>query len=207
MAEVALRRKLIICSDEIHGDLVFSGHRHVPTASLAPEIAARTVTIMAPSKTFNIPGLAFSFAVIPDRELRRQYKAAALDIVPHLNNFAYVAALAAYTECDGWLADLLAYLEANRDYLARYVAANWPGVGFAPPEATYLAWLDFRAALQDDPHAFFLQRAGVALNEAAPFGPGSAGFTRLNFGCPRAVLEDALGRMTAALGREAALGA
>lgn len=202
MAEVALRRNLIICSDEIHCDLVFSGHRHYPIAALAPEIAARSVTIMAPSKTFNIPGLGFAFAIIPDRDLRRQYKAAARDIVPYLNNFAFAAALAAYAECDGWLAELLGYLQSNRDFLVRYAATHWPGVRFSPPEATYLAWLDFRCAeLGEDPHAFFLKHARVALNESAAFGPGSQGFARLNFGCPRAALKEALDRMTATLQR------
>lgn len=199
MAGVALRRQLVICSDEIHCDLVYSGYRHTPLAALDPEIASRTVTIMAPSKTFNVPGLGFSFAVIPDKDLRKRFLAAGRDIVPHLNNFAYVAAMAAYTECDGWLADLIAYLEGNREYLARYAAQNWPGVRFAPPEATYLAWLDYRAVLSGDPHKFFLTHARVALNEAAPFGPGSTGFARLNFGCPRSMLTEAVERMTVAL--------
>ena len=110
MAEVSLRRGLVICSDEIHGDLVYAPQRHLPIASLDPEVSRRTVTLMAPSKTFNIPGLGFSFAVIEDRDLRQQFKAAARDIVPHVNPLGYAGAIAAYTEGDGWLEECIAYL-------------------------------------------------------------------------------------------------
>src|SRR5512145_1807296 len=102
MAELSLARGLVICSDEIHCDLVYEPYQHLPIASLDQEIARRTVTLMAPSKTFNIPGLGFSFAIIEDGELRKQYKAAARDIVPHINAFGYTAALAAYTEGEPW---------------------------------------------------------------------------------------------------------
>ena len=176
MAAISLERGLVICSDEIHGDLVYAPNRHRPTASLDPEVAQRTVTLMAPSKTFNIPGLGFAFAVIPNRELRKRYRAAA-DIVPHAGPLGYVAALAAYTECDEWLAECIEYLRGNRDFLAQFVRERLPGVSMGLPEATYLAWLDFSGAdLPDDPHRFFLQRARVAMNECDPFGPGSCGF-------------------------------
>ncbi len=200
MAETSLARGLVICSDEIHCDLIYPPHRHLPLASLDPEIARRTVTLMAPSKTFNIPGLGFSFAVIEDAGLRKQYKAAARDIVPHINALGYTAALAAYTEGEPWLAACIEYLQANRDFLAQFVQERLPGVRMALPEATYLAWLDFSGLnLGEDPHKFFLREARVALNEAAPFGPGSAGFARLNFGCPRSLLLEALERMEAAV--------
>jgi cystathionine beta-lyase len=200
MAEVSLARGLVICSDEIHCDLVYAPHRHTPIASMDPEIARRTVTLMAPSKTFNVPGLGFSFAIIENRELRKRYKAAAADIVPHVGPLGYAGALAAYTECDGWLEECIEYLRGNRDFLAAFVAERLPGVRMAPPEATYLAWLDFRdAALGEDPQRFFLKRAGVAMNECDPFGPGAAGFARLNFGCPRRMLAEGLARIEAAL--------
>lgn len=202
MAETCLQRDVMICSDEIHCDLVFRPHRHTPIASLDPEISRRTVTIMAPSKTFNIPGLGFSFAVIEDEGVRRAFVAAGRDIVPHTGPLAYAGALAAYAEGEAWLEACIDYLQANRDFLLDFVAAHMPGVRMAAPEATYLAWLDFRGAgLGADPHAFFLEHAGVALNQAAPFGPGSEGFTRLNFGCPRARLVEALERMAAAMRR------
>ncbi len=200
MAEVSLRRGLVICSDEIHCDLIYAPNRHLPVASLAPEIARRTVTIMAPSKTFNIPGLGFSFAIIEDAALRKQYKAAGRDIVPHINAMGYTAALAAYTEGEPWLSECIAYLQANRDFLAQFVAERMPGVRMAVPEATYLAWLDFSGAqLGEDPHKFFLKHAGVALNEGGPFGPGSDGFARLNFACPRSLLVEALEKMATAM--------
>ncbi len=201
MAEICLRHDVVICSDEIHGDLVLDGSRHLPIASLAPEIGRRTITLMAPSKTFNIPGLGFSLAVIEDPALRASFTAAAKDIVPHINALGYVAALAAYTEGEPWLDACLRYLTANRDYLDDFVHARLSGISMARPEATYLAWLDCRAAaLPQGPYKFFLERAGVALNDGATFGRGGEGFVRLNFGCPRATLMEAMERMAAAVG-------
>lgn len=200
MAEICLRRNVIICSDEIHGDLVLGGGRHVPIASLAPEVSRRTITLMAPSKTFNIPGLGFSLAVIEDSALRTRFTAAAKDIVPHINALGYTAALAAYADGEPWLDACLRYLTANRDALYDFVRARLPGISMARPEATYLAWLDCRAAnLPEGPHRFFLKHAGVALNDGATFGRGGEGFVRLNFGCPRATLSEALKRMETAL--------
>ncbi len=152
MAEISLRRGLTICSDEIHCDLIFEPHRHLPIASLDPEIARRTVTVMAPSKTFNIPGLGFAFAIIEDPHLRKRFCAASRDIVPHINVLGFTGALAAYTEGEPWLEACLAYLRRNRDTLMQFVSERLPGVRMALPEATYLAWLDFRAAnLGEDP--------------------------------------------------------
>lgn len=200
MAELCLRHDMLICSDEIHCDLVYAGERHIPIATLSPEIASRTITLMAPSKTFNIPGLGFSLAIIEDPGLRAAFNAAAKDIVPHINTLGYVAALAAYTEGEPWLDACLRYLEGNRDYLAAYVAAHLPGVRMAVPQATYLAWLDCReAGLGEKPAQFFLEHAKVALNEGITFGRGGEGFARLNFACPRATLTQALDRMAAAL--------
>lgn len=203
IAEICLRRGLLICADEIHGELTFSGQRHVPIASLDAEIAARTITLMAPSKTFNLPGLKCSVAVIPNAALREKFVAAQLDLVRAVNVLGYIAALAAYRDGQPWLDALLAYLEANRDFVVEYVRTKLPGVGTAPPEATYLAWLDCREAdLPDgDPYTFFLDEARVALNDGRAFGRGGAGFVRLNFACPRAVLADALDRMRQALER------
>src|SRR5262245_3343073 len=201
LAETCLRRGVAIVSDEIHCDLVFSGHRHLPIASLDPEIADRTITLMAPSKTFNLAGLKSAMAIIPNRELRERFVAARLDLVQNANIMGYTAALAAYRDGQPWLDDLLRYLEANRDILARHVADRLPGVSMVAPEGTYLAWLDCRAARLpgDDPFAFFLERAGVALNDGATFGTRGQGFVRLNFGCPRTLLGQALERMRDAL--------
>jgi cysteine-S-conjugate beta-lyase len=200
MAEVCLRNDLLICSDEIHGDLIFNGHRHIPIAALAPEIAARTITLMAPSKTFNVAGLHCAFAVIPDAALRKRYLAARRGLVESVNLLGYTAALAAYQAGQPWLEALLRYLEANRDFVVAFVQQHMPGVAVAAPEGTYLAWLDCRSAgIPGSAYDFFLKQARVAVNDGATFGPGGAGFVRLNFGCPRALLEEGLARMRAAL--------
>ncbi len=202
MAEICLRHDITIISDEIHCDLIYSGYRHTPIASLAPEIEARTITVMAPSKTYNIPGLGCAVAIIPNRELRMRYLEAHKGLASHVNNLGYVGALAAYRDGQPWLEACLRYLEANRDFVYRYVAAHLPGISVSPMEGTYLAWLDCRqAGLPADtpPGKFFLEQAKVALNEGATFGKGGEGFVRLNFGCPRAILEQALDRMREAL--------
>ncbi len=200
MANLCLKRGVNIISDEIHCDLVYPGAQHLPIAALSPEIGARTITLMAPSKTFNIPTLGFSLAIIENRDLRKAFRRAMGDMVPHVGALAYAGALAAYTEGEPWLDACITYLAANRDFLVHYVAEHLPGIRMWSPEATYLAWLDCRQAnLPEDPYNFFLKHARVALNDGATFGEGGAGFVRLNFGCPRATLEQALERMRAAL--------
>ncbi|MEJ2209300.1 MAG: pyridoxal phosphate-dependent aminotransferase [Anaerolineae bacterium] len=200
MAEICLQHDMIICSDEIHNELIFRGHHHRPIASLDPEVAQRTITLMAPSKTFHIAGLHFSGAIIDNADLRTRFVAAGQGLVSWVNLMGQVAALAAYRDGDPWLAAVLDYLEANLDFLLQYVEAHLPGVSMARPEGTFLAWLDCRGAdLPGSPHEFFLEKARVALNEGATFGCGGEGFARLNFACPRATLEQALERMRAAL--------
>jgi cystathionine beta-lyase len=206
MAEICLRHDVVICADEIHCDLVFPGHPHLPIASLDPEIAAQTITLMAPSKTYNIAGIHASVVIIQDEELRKRFEAARADLVPRLDVLGYTAILAAYRDGGEWLEQALRYLEANRDYLFDYLASgNLPGLTMAKPEGTYLAWLDCRdAALPGNAHKFFLKEAGVALNDGATFGAGGEGFVRLNFACPRATLVEALELMRGALLRRQA---
>jgi cystathionine beta-lyase len=201
LAEICLRHGVAIVADEIHCELVHAGHRHLPIASLDPEVAERTVTLMAPSKTFNLAGLKCALAIIPNRKLRERFVAARLDLVHGANILGYTAALAAYRDGQPWLDDLLRYLEASRDHVVRSVGEQLPGVSMVAPEGTYLAWLDCRAAdlPRNDPFTFFLERAKVALNDGAAFGRNGQGFVRLNFGCPRAQLEQGLGRMREAL--------
>jgi cystathionine beta-lyase len=192
LAALAERHDLLICSDEIHCGLVLDADRpHLPIAALDAATARRTITLMAPSKTWNIPGLYCAFAVIPDRELRRRYRHAMRGIVPHPNVLGMVATEAAYRDGGPWRAALLEYLRGNR---ARVMAAvaRMPGLATSAPQATYLAWIDCRGAGLTDPAAFF-EAAGVGLSDGTPFG--MAGFVRLNFGCPRALLEQALERM------------
>ena len=197
MAEICARRGLSIIADEIHCDLLYAGQRHVPIASLAPEVAARTITLMSPSKTFNLAGLKCAIAVVPDAALREKFLATKVDLVANPNVFGFAAALAAYRDGGPWLDALMTYLEANRDYTMKYVRENFPGVVVYPPEGMYLAWLDFRSAgiPGNDPYTLFLEKARVALNDGPTFGPGGQGFARLNFGCPRAMLTEGLDRM------------
>ena len=196
LAEVALRHDLIIASDEVHADLVLDeDKRHIPIATLGAEVAARTLTLMAPSKTYNVPGLGCSFAVISDPSLRRDFCRAMEGIVPHVNLFGYVAAQAAYEQGGPWLCALLAYLRGNRDLVEKEISAM-PGLSVAHVEATYLAWIDARDSGLPDPAQAF-ERAGVGLSDGAEFG--APGFVRLNFGCSRSLLAEGLARMRAAL--------
>jgi len=198
LAAICLRRDILICSDEIHCDLVFEGHRHVPIASLDLEVARRSVTLMAPSKTFNVPGLRCSFVIIPDPDLRRRFGGDG--DFSEINIMGLVAALSAYRDGQEWLDQLLAYLQANRDFVADYVRRELPGIEMVAPEATYLAWMDCRrSGITGSPQEFFLERARVALHDGAWFGTRGEGFVRLNFGCPRSTLAEALERMKAAL--------
>lgn len=191
------RHDLLLCSDEIHCDLLLDEVRHIPAATLSPEAADRTVTLMAPSKTFNLPGLNFAFAVIPDAGLRRTFKQAAGGLFSLPGCFAVPAAEAAYREGGPWLAELLTYLRGNRDLVQEFVA-GMPGVAMTHVEATYLAWLDVRALGLTDP-VLACEQAGVGLSDGGLFG--APGYLRLNFGCPRTVLREALRRLSTPLGQ------
>lgn len=200
MAEICLRHGVLICSDEIHCDLLLGDTIHTPTASLSPEIADRCLTLMAPSKTFNIPGLCCSFAIVTNPELRQRFKRASEGLINHPNVLGLAAAIAAYREGDEWLRELLDYLLGNRDFLVHYLDDCLPQLSTTIPRATYLAWIDCRAAgIEGNPTQFFLDQARVALNDGAKFGTGGEGFVRLNFGCPRSNLVQALERMHLAL--------
>jgi cystathionine beta-lyase len=200
MAETCVRHGVTICSDEIHCDFVYPGQHHVPIASLGDEVQQHVITLMAPSKTFNIAGLHFAVAIVPNAELREQLCAARRGLIGEPDVLGYVAALAAYRDGQPWLDRLLRYLEANRDLVFECVGARLPGISMCKPEGTYLAWLDcHRAGIPGNAHEFFLNRAGVALNDGADYGAVGEGFVRLNFGCSRATLLEALGRMEDAL--------
>jgi cystathionine beta-lyase len=196
LAEFCLRSNWTICADEIHCDLVLEpGRSHVPMASLSPEVAMRTITLMAPSKTFNLPGLGCAYAIISDPKLRRRFLRAMAGIVPHINLFGYVAAQAAYEHGLPWLDALLDYLRGNRQ-LVQQAITRMQGLHMATPEATYLAWIDARQAPFEEAARFFEQN-GVGLSDGVHFG--APGYLRLNFGCPRSLLTTALNRMAEAI--------
>ncbi len=199
LADFCLRNDLTLCSDEIHSDLLLGDTKHIPMASINAEIADRSITLLAPSKTFNIPGLGCSLAIIPNPELRQRVNKASGGIVPHVNLLGFVAAQAAYEHGDAWLASLCSYLTTNRDLIFDFVKTNLPDVQLTQPEATYLSWLDFRAYEIEDPYRFFFDNAKIALTSGAPFGTPGKGFARLNFGCPRSLLQRALEQMAEAL--------
>ena len=202
LGEICLKHNVIIIADEIHGDLVFQGHKHIPLASLSPELAQQTITCISPSKTFNLAGLYTSFIVIPDREKHRQISILQEKLeISRSNLFGLAAAQAAYEQGDSWLDDLLLYLEGNAEFLARYVADNIPMVKADKPEGTYLGWLDFRGLFKNcaDLRSFLIQQARVGLNDGNTFGKQGEGFARINFGCPRALLQEGLERIAQAV--------
>jgi len=194
IAGQCLSAGLIICSDEVHSDLILDdGPEHVPIASLSPEVARRTITLASPSKAYNVAGLNFGVAVIPDPDLRERYRAAARGLViSHLNPLGIAAAKVAWGgECDGWLEEAKAYLRSNRDYLRGQIE-SMPGLGMERLPATYLAWIDVSGLGLEDPPAHF-ERFGVGMSPGEQFG--DKGRMRLNFGCSRATLEKAAGRL------------
>ncbi len=192
IAEICIARDVIICSDEIHCDLILDGGPHVPTATLGPQVAARTITLMAPSKTFNIPGLNCAFAVIENAELRAKFKKASEGIVPGTNALGFAACLAAYRDCEPWRLALLDYLRDNKNLVYRFINEQVPGLSMDDVQATYLAWIDARKLNVPDPASFF-EQSGVALFDGRQFD--GDGFVRLNFGCPHATLTEALDRL------------
>jgi cystathionine beta-lyase len=200
LAEFCERHNLILCSDEIHCDLILEPTLpHVPTSVLAPEIAARTITLMAPSKTYNVPGLGTSIAIIPDAMRRARFVRAAAGIVAEVTCLGFAACEAAYRDSEPWRQALLSYLRGNRGYLLETIARELPGVRVeAPVEATYLLWMNVSALGLENPAAHF-ERHGLGLSDGAMFGAAKGTHVRLNFGCPRATLVEAMRRMKAAL--------
>jgi cysteine-S-conjugate beta-lyase len=200
MAEICLRHHVLICSDEIHSDLIFSGHKHLPIASLSEEISQETVTLIAPSKTFNIAGLECSVIICKNEDYRKKIEKARRGILGGVNVLGLTAGLAAYQEGDPWLKELLVVLEGNRDWMVNFIHEKMPEIKVFPPEATYLAWFDCRDLdLPEDPYHFFLNHAKVALNCGKDFGIQGEKFVRFNFGCPRTMVVEALERMEKAL--------
>jgi cystathionine beta-lyase len=201
IAEFCARHNLVLNTDEIHCDLLLKpGAVHEPFGVVAPAEAHRTVTFMAPSKAYNIPGLGTSFAIIPDSSLRSRFTRACLGIVPEVNALGYTACEAAYRHGEPWREAHVSYLRGNRDFLADFVARELPGVRIeAPIEATYLAWLNVADLGLANPVKQF-ESKGVGLSDGVPFGAAPGSHVRINFGCPRSTLVEGLARMKAAIG-------
>jgi cysteine-S-conjugate beta-lyase len=194
LAEVVLEHRLWVISDELHADLVLDG-RHVPFASLSPEVAQRTITLYGPTKAFNLAGLKIGFAIAQNPALLERLGSAGEYLVPGPTTLSQQVAIAAFRHGDAYLADTLAYIRANRDHLVRRLGGEAPEIRVRPPEGTYLAWLDLRSLGLGHGLEEALLAAGVALNPGPSFGAGGEGFARLNLATSRAILDAALDRL------------
>lgn len=201
LGKLAVERDLTIVCDEIHADLLYPGHRHIPMATLGSEIAARTVTITSATKSFNIPGLRCALMHFGSAELRERFRQRIPDrMLGQVNVVGIDATVAAWREGQPWLDAVMGRLKANRDRVAQFVASELPAVHHYSPEGTYLAWLDCGGLnLPDRPYHFFLERARVGLNDGADFGPRSESCVRLNFATSTAILDQVLERMATAV--------
>jgi cystathionine beta-lyase len=196
LADFALRHRLWVISDELHCDLRFDGHEHIPFASLNEDIAQRTLTLFGPTKTFNIAGLKIGIAVSQNHALLARFQAAAPALITPPNVIAQAAIQAAFNEAGDWLESTLTYLDGNRHFVADFVKEHLPGVRYGGTEGTYLAWLDFNnLGLGENLETFLLETCKVGLNPGPSFGPGGEGFARLNFATTREVVSEALGRI------------
>lgn len=202
LAEICLRNNILIISDEIHCDLVMPQYNHVPLASISQEIADITITCIAPSKTFNLAGLSTSSVIISNPTLRRTFSNQVEKLhISGGNIFGSEASIAAYSQGDDWLDELVQYINGNAKLVTEYCSANIPELIPARLEATYLMWLDCRKfgmsprEIQD----FFINKAGVGMNEGSTFGPGGEGFMRMNIACPKITLTKALEQIETAV--------
>lgn len=202
IGKICLKNNIIIVSDEIHSDIIYKGHKHIPIASLSKELEQNTITCIAPSKTFSLAGLSTSAIIIPNKEIRSMFNNTlqTLDIDGG-NIFGSVALEAAYNHGEKWLEELLIYLEGNLDYLMKYFEDRIPGIKPIRPEATYLIWLDCSGLELEgkDLMDFFVNEAKVGVNPGFKFGESGRHFVRLNIGCPRSTLEEGLRRIEEAV--------
>lgn len=202
LANICLENDILVVSDEIHADMALKGHRHTPFASVSPDAEKISLTLMAPSKTFNIAGIVSSFAVIPNDKIRERYLAYLEPRELQQGTiFAFTATRAAYDECEEWLDQMLAYVQDNIDFVDNYLKENIPEIKAILPESSFLVWLDCRALnlTQRELVKLFIEKAHLALNDGAMFGPGGEGFMRLNVGSPRALLEKGLNNLKKAV--------
>ena len=198
LSEICFENEILVVSDEIHSDLALPGFIHTPFAKVSAEAENNSITLMAPSKTFNIAGIVSSYAVISNKEIRDKYhsfvKKRGLD---EGNLFAYTATVSAYNECDDWLDEMLKYVQSNVYFVDSYLKNNIPEIKAILPEASFLIWLDCRSLnlSQNELVKLFVDKAGLALNDGSIFGPGGEGFMRLNVGSPKSILEKALSNL------------
>lgn len=208
IAEAALRHDVIVVADEIHSEMILphavaEGKRHVPFYDVSPEARKCSITFAAPSKTFNIAGIVSSYSIVPDDSLRRRfYTFLKANELNEPTIFSPIATIAAYREGAEWRREMLEYVDANIDFTIDYCRRHIPGVVAQRPDASFLVWLDCRGLGlgQEQLVELFRDEAHLALNDGTMFGPGGEGFMRLNVGCPRSVLAEALERLAKAVG-------
>ena len=195
LVNICEKNEILIISDEIHSDLVFSPNKHIPIASISEKAKNRSITFMSPSKTFNVAGLSSSFAIIPNRKLKRIYNSYLESYHLYLGNiFGTVATEAAYTYGKEWVLEMKEYLTSNIDLAVNFIQQNLPQIKLRKPEATYLLWLDFSSLELSDKalNQFLIKKAKLGLNQGIVFGNGGAGFMRMNVACPKTTLQKAL---------------
>jgi cysteine-S-conjugate beta-lyase len=200
IAALAEKYSVLIISDEIHSDIIYKGNKHLTISSISEYTKANSITMIAPSKTFNIPGLSTSVAIIPDDKLRYSFFTKLRALGLHEGNaFGIVALEAAYTKCDSWLDELVVYLEDNKDYVLSYIKENLPKVKVSEPEGTFLMWLDFRGYGDHTNIHETLILNNVMLVDGLIFGEEGNGYLRLNIGCPRSILIEGMSRINKAI--------
>jgi len=202
LAGIAIERDLIVVSDEIHSDLTYPGHRHIPFATLGSEVEARTLTLTSATKAFNIAGARFAVAASGSAEIQERFNSVLSHIRGGLGSLGLAAARVAWTECQDWLDEVLIYLQGNRDFIADFLRTEMPMVGYLPPEATYLAWLDCgELELEPSPMEYFLEHAKVGFSEGENFGEVGRTFVRMNFATSRRILTEVLERVAKSIPR------
>ncbi len=202
MADICIANDVLLVSDEIHSDLIFHGKKHIPTATLSPEIAGKVISCVSATKTFNLAGLQASTTIFPNLEMKKKFDRFWMNMDIHRNNaFSSVAMEAAYNEGEEWLEQLLEYISGNFDYIKEYCDKYIPKIKPSVPDATYLVWLDCRELGMDNEQlrSFMIEKAGLGLNEGYTFGRSLSGYMRLNAACPRSVLEQAMKQLKEAV--------
>lgn len=202
MADICIANDVLLVSDEIHSDLIFHGKKHIPTATVSPEIAGKVISCVSATKTFNLAGLQASTTIFPNMEMKKKFDRFWMNMDIHRNNaFSSVAMEAAYNEGEEWLEQLLEYISGNFDYVKEYCDKYIPAIKTTVPDATYLMWLDCRGLGMDNEQlrSFMIEKAGLGLNEGYTFGRSLSGYMRLNVACPRSVLEQAMKQLREAV--------
>jgi cystathionine beta-lyase len=201
LGDIVINNGAVVISDEIHCEILYDGYRHTPFASISQDFARNSIVCMAPSKTFNLPGLEASSVIIPDKKLRDTFNDVRSSLVHGLNIFGITAMEAAYRYGDEWLEQLLVYLQENLDFTTSYFNKHIPKIKVIKPQGTYLLWLDCRGLKLDDKELqrFFREKARVGFDDGYLFGLGGSGFQRMNIACPRAILKEALQRIERAV--------